>query len=338
MASGPGERGHGGHADRVAEDRRCGAGAAAAAVEDDVVDAEVERGVEVLLDVLGRHLHPDRDAARPRPDAVDERRGRPAASSSRRTGRARPPAFPRAARAPRRSGPTTFGPGQVPAGAGLGALAELEVQRLHLVEDAPRPSRTGPRPARRGSGSTRPAPRAASRPRPSRSPVPAPSAPRPRAVLASCRERPEAHVGHEHRDLEAQRPRGGRADHHRGVDGLVVEQREAVQLRGEHLQVVPRRQLGRAARPSPPPSPCGPDRPCLASAWISATNGSSGVSWCGSSKQPVVGGASPRRSGRIDRNSTSSSLSSSTSPSHDVAVNLWIRSRRVVRRDPVSSR
>ena len=72
-----------GHADRVAEDRRSGAGAAAAAVEDDVVDAEVQGGVEVGLDVLGRHLDPDRDSAGALADPGRPARGRRAASSSR---------------------------------------------------------------------------------------------------------------------------------------------------------------------------------------------------------------------------------------------------------------
>ena len=132
--------------------------------------------------------------------------------------------------------------GQVPAGAGLGALAELEVQRLHPVEVHLVPAE----PARRQlvevagalglllgqhaalAGADRGArPLGAARER----------------DLRLRRQRAEAHVGHEHRDVEAQRAGGGRADRHRRVDGFVVQPREAVQLRGEDLQVVPLREL-----------------------------------------------------------------------------------------------
>ena len=51
---------------------------------------------------------------------------------------------------------------------------------------------------------------------------------------------------------------------------LVVQPREAVQLRGEDLQVVP---LGSWSRGTPiaATAPCAPARPFLASRWISAT-------------------------------------------------------------------
>ena len=64
VAPGAGQRGDRRHRDVVAEQQRRRAGAAAAAVEDDVVDADLERGVDVGLDVLGRELGADRDAAR----------------------------------------------------------------------------------------------------------------------------------------------------------------------------------------------------------------------------------------------------------------------------------
>ena len=64
VRAGAGERGDGRHRDVVAEQQRRRAGAAAAAVEDHVVDADLERGVEVVLDVLRRQLEADRDAAR----------------------------------------------------------------------------------------------------------------------------------------------------------------------------------------------------------------------------------------------------------------------------------
>ena len=55
-----------------AEDQRGGAGPAAASVEDDVVAADIERGVDVLLDVLGRELEADGNAARGRADVFGE--------------------------------------------------------------------------------------------------------------------------------------------------------------------------------------------------------------------------------------------------------------------------
>ncbi len=63
MAPGPGQRRDGRHRDVIAEDYRRGAGAAAAAVEDDVVDTHSQRRVDVVFYVLGRHFHADRDAA-----------------------------------------------------------------------------------------------------------------------------------------------------------------------------------------------------------------------------------------------------------------------------------
>ena len=63
VAPGAGQRGDGGHRDVVAEDGGRGAGAAAAAVQDDVVDPDLECRVDVLLDVLCRELVADRDAA-----------------------------------------------------------------------------------------------------------------------------------------------------------------------------------------------------------------------------------------------------------------------------------
>ena len=58
-----GERGDRRNRDVVAEQQRRRAGAAAPTVEDDVVDADLERGVDVGLDVLRRQLRADRDAA-----------------------------------------------------------------------------------------------------------------------------------------------------------------------------------------------------------------------------------------------------------------------------------
>ena len=141
VAAGPGQRRHGRHADRVAEDRRGGAGAAAAAVEDHVVHAEVQRGVEVGLDVLGRHLHPDRDPAGTLPDPVHESAGveqrRPVGEAGRGDRR-------RALRQAADLGdpPDDLVSGEMAAGAGLRALAELEVQCLHPVQAGLVPAET----------------------------------------------------------------------------------------------------------------------------------------------------------------------------------------------------
>ena len=103
---------------------RCRTGAAAAAVEDDVVDAQVERDIEVGLHVLRRHLHPDRHAAGCLSEMVDLELG---------VGRHHPLREPRrrdrrhaSGEPPNLGDPTDhLGARQVAARAGLGALAEL---------------------------------------------------------------------------------------------------------------------------------------------------------------------------------------------------------------------
>ena len=102
------------HRDVVAEQQRRGAGAAAAAVEDDVVDADLERGVDVGLDVLGRQLGADRDAVRSLAHLVGEAAEVvDAVPVGERRRRDRGRALGQV-RAPRRYGPTTFGPGRWP--------------------------------------------------------------------------------------------------------------------------------------------------------------------------------------------------------------------------------
>src|SRR5680860_1450703 len=58
----------------IRDRQRCGAGAATATVEDDVVDADPQRRVDVVLHVLGRQLHADWDATRFFADMVSEAR------------------------------------------------------------------------------------------------------------------------------------------------------------------------------------------------------------------------------------------------------------------------
>ena len=53
-----------GYGNIVAEDQRGRAGTASAAVEDEVVDADSQGGIDVLFDVLGGESEADRDASR----------------------------------------------------------------------------------------------------------------------------------------------------------------------------------------------------------------------------------------------------------------------------------
>ena len=50
-----------GDRDIVAKDQRCRTGTATSPIENDVVDAHLERSIDVLLDVLGRQLKAHRD-------------------------------------------------------------------------------------------------------------------------------------------------------------------------------------------------------------------------------------------------------------------------------------
>jgi hypothetical protein len=63
MASGPGKCRNGRDRDVVAEDDRGSTGAAATPIQDDVIDADLKRGINILFDMLGRKLLADRDAA-----------------------------------------------------------------------------------------------------------------------------------------------------------------------------------------------------------------------------------------------------------------------------------
>ena len=230
-----------GHADVVAQNRWRSAGPATATVEDDVVDAQIEGDVEVGLHVLGGHLDPDRHAAGRLPQVVDRQLGvgrhRPLGEARRRD-RGLPlrqpadlgdPADHLAAR-------------QVTAGPGLGALTELEVDGLDGRQDL-----LGVAEPRRGDlvevaralgpllGQDAALTRADAGPGPLRPPG--------QRGLRLLRERSEAHVGDEHRDLEPQRLGRPTADHDVGRDRLVVEQGQPGQLSGEHLQVLPLRQV-----------------------------------------------------------------------------------------------
>ena len=70
-------------------------------------------------------------------------------------------------------------------------------------------------------------------------PVPASSAPCGEGDLRLFRQRPEAHVRNEQRNLEAKRFGGRRADDELGTHRRVIEQRLGGHLRGHDLEVVP---------------------------------------------------------------------------------------------------
>src|SRR3954454_10474475 len=104
-------------------------GAAAPTVEDDVVDADGQRRVEIALDVLGRQLEADGDTRRPLanlvrelPEVVDRA---PIGEPRRRNGRC-----PLRQPADLGDPPHHLRAGQVTTGAGLGPLAALEVESL----------------------------------------------------------------------------------------------------------------------------------------------------------------------------------------------------------------
>ena len=126
-----------GHRDVVAEEQRRGAGAAAAAVEDDVVDADLERGVDVVLDVLGRQLEADRDAAGRLAHLVGEvaEVARRVVQSGKRAGEIAGSPVGQAAHLGDLARHLVAR--QVAAGAGLGALAALEVEGLDLLRPCP---------------------------------------------------------------------------------------------------------------------------------------------------------------------------------------------------------
>ncbi len=245
----PGECGDRRDRDVVAEEQRRRARTAAPAVEDDVVDADLERGVDVVLDVLRRQLHADRDPAAALAhlvgeaaevvDAVPigERRGRNGGRALGQPAHLGDPAL-------------HLRTGQVPARPRLGALAELEVEGLDLREHVPAPAE-----ARRRElvevarvlalffGQHAALARADARSRELRSAC--------EGGLRFLRQRAERHVGDEQRKVEPQRLGRVRADAHLGADGHVVEQREPRELRGDELDRVPTRHLLSRRRPSP---------------------------------------------------------------------------------------
>ena len=133
-------------------------------------------------------------------------------------------------------------PRQMPPGAGLGALAALEVEGLHGLQLVPGEAETARgilvevaaagllllrqhaalAGADAGAGKL--------------------GAPRERD-LGGLRERAEAHVRDDERNVERERLLRIGPDHHLGADRLVVQMRHAMELRGDELDVVPARQV-----------------------------------------------------------------------------------------------
>ena len=129
--AGPSKGGHGRHRYVIAEDGRCSTRAAAAAIQNDVVHADVEGGVDVGFDMLGGQLGPNGNAAacfshRCCDLAVVLQGGQ---VGERRRGY-RWFAFVQAADLGDSAGDLVAR--QMASGAGLRALAELEVEGLHL--------------------------------------------------------------------------------------------------------------------------------------------------------------------------------------------------------------
>ena len=248
-----------GHRDVVAEEQRRRAGAAAATVEDDVVDADLERGVDVGLDVLGRQLGADRDAARAlahlvgeAAEVVDRRASRGSVGGDTAgvpSGRPRTSAMR----------PTTLGPGRWPPVPVLAPWPPLKWNACTFARHVPRPAEAGRRQLVEVAASSRPAPRAACRPRPSRCRCPRARAPRGQRGLRLLRQRAEAHVGDEDRDVEPQRLVGVRADAHLGADRLRRRAAAgAASCAVTNWMCVPASAAARAARPWPTTGPWWP--------------------------------------------------------------------------------
>ena len=176
--------------------------------------------------------------------------------------------------------------GQVAAGAGLRALAQLEVQRLHLVQARLVPAEPAGRELVEVAGALglllRQHPALARADRRCRRP----RRPRASAVLASAESAPKLMSDTNTGMSQAQRlsPLPGRCVTVVST-GSSSSVREAVQLRGEDLQVVPAWAAPARGTPIAATVAVRPGEPVAwPAAWISATNGSSAVSWCGSSK------------------------------------------------------
>ena len=135
-----------------------------------------------------------------------------------------------------------LGSGQMAAGAGFGALSALEVKCLHLLKMLEIPPETGggkfievslvvlllfgKHAAFAGTDSGAGQLRA-----------------RGQSDLGLLRERSKAHITDEQRDIQYQWLFGRRPDHCRGIDRLVLQQRQSRQLPGHQLDRLPLRQL-----------------------------------------------------------------------------------------------
>ena len=133
--------------------------------------------------------------------------------------------------------------GQVPSGAGLGPLAQLEVERLAAGSLVHRPAELAAGQLVEVAGAL--GPLLGQHPALARAdPGSGPLSTAGQSHLGLLRQRPEAHIAHQQRDLQTQRPGRAGADDHLGADGLVVEAGAPGELGGHELDVVPAGQLG----------------------------------------------------------------------------------------------
>ena len=237
-------------------------------------------------------------------------------------------------RAPRRSCPSTLSPGQVAAGAGLGALAALEVEGLHLLELVAATSRSAPRRARRSSGSSLPAPRAACRPRPSRCRCRRARRPCASAILASSESAPK--LMSETKSGISSRSGLSRVGPDHDARCRPARRRAAAGARAARSRTGCRPSVGSSVRARPSPRPAR-GAPIFVEAVARPARGSSAT--CGSSAVPcgvlverpgrrrgrrAAGGALPRRRSRR--------ASTQTAPSSTQLAELRAAARRCCRR------
>jgi hypothetical protein len=115
------------------------AGAPTPAIQNDVVDPDLERGIDVLLDLLRGELEPDRNSPRRLANLLSEiAKSRDVVPLGKAGGRNRGLPFGESTNLG--DPPLDLGPGQMPPGAGLRSLAALEMEslrELHLFHAEP---------------------------------------------------------------------------------------------------------------------------------------------------------------------------------------------------------
>ena len=239
--AGPSKGGHGRHRYVIAEDGRCSTRASTAAIENDVVDADVEGCVDVGFDMLGGQLGPNGNTAacfsHRSSDFAIVLDGGEVGKGGWGYGWF---AFVQAAYFCDPAGDLMAG--KMATGTGLCSLAELEVKGLHLCDlvDIPaEPPRgqfvevttvgllfLGQHASFAGADSRAGQLRTFGQ-----------------GHLGFFGQRPKTHIGHEERNVEFERCRGVAPDRYPRAHFDVVEQRPPRQLCGDDLDVVPLRKL-----------------------------------------------------------------------------------------------